>query len=76
MHGFTSEEFKSYLYLQGIRHILSAPYHPSTNGLAENAVHNFKRSCGNFQGEEIQVKLDKFLIKYRQTISYYYWCFT
>ncbi len=65
--GFTSEEFESYLYLQGIRHVLSAPYHPSTNGLAENAVRNFKRSCGNFQGEEIQVKLDKFLFKYRLT---------
>ena len=31
---FTSDEFETFMKLNGIRHIKSAPYHPSTNGLA------------------------------------------
>lgn len=30
-----SEEFQSFLCMNGIQHIQSAPYHPSTDGLAE-----------------------------------------
>ncbi len=32
---FTSDEFKKFMHANGVRHITSAPYHPSTNGLAE-----------------------------------------
>ena len=35
---FTSSEFKRFLQQNGIRHSTCAPYHPSTNGLAEHAV--------------------------------------
>ena len=38
-----SEKFKSYLQQNGIRHTLSPPYHPSTNGQAEAYVKTFKR---------------------------------
>ncbi len=33
--SFTSDEFKKFMQKNGIRHVTSAPYHLSTNGLAE-----------------------------------------
>ncbi len=41
--SFVSSEFKTFLQLNGIRNITSAPYHPSTNGLAERAVQTVKQ---------------------------------
>ena len=36
--SLVSLKFKKFLQLNRIHHITSAPYHPSTNGLAERAV--------------------------------------
>ncbi|KAI2646093.1 Transposon Ty3-I Gag-Pol polyprotein [Labeo rohita] len=35
-----SEEFEAFMKANGIHHIRSAPYHPSTNGLAERFKHS------------------------------------
>ena len=66
---FVSEEMKFFLESNGIQHARSAPYHPSTNGLAERMVQSFKYSM-KAAGEEtatIQKKLDNFLLTYRNT---------
>ena len=41
--NFVSSEFKSFLQKNGIKHIISAPCHPSTNRLVERAVQTFKQ---------------------------------
>ena len=61
---FTSQEFKIFMTQNGILHITSAPYHPSTNGLTERAVQIIKQALKRIQGSSIQEKLSKFLFQY------------
>ena len=62
--SFTSDEFKRFVKGNGIKHVTSAPYHPSTNGLAERAVQTVKRGLRCTQGSSMQEKLLKFLFNY------------
>ena len=41
---FTSQEFKDFTRNSGVRHITTAVYKPSTNGLAEKMVHTLKKA--------------------------------
>ena len=41
---FTSEEFKHFMITNGVKHKRSAPFHPSTNGLAERFVKTYKQA--------------------------------
>ena len=64
---FTSQEFRDFMTRNGIVHITSAPYHPSTNGLAERAVQSFKLGIERIKGNSIQDRLSTFLFQYRIT---------
>ena len=47
--SFTSDEFKTFACKNGIKHVTSAPYHPSTNDQAERAVQTLKRGLKHTQ---------------------------
>ncbi|KAK3508286.1 hypothetical protein QTP70_019513, partial [Hemibagrus guttatus] len=42
--AFTSAKFQKFARLNGIRHITTAPYHPSSNGQAECMVQTTKEA--------------------------------
>lgn len=70
--AFTSDEFEKYCELNGITHFKSAPFHPSSNGAAENSVKTFKRAiekmvCENPK-EELHTHLQRYLFNYRNSI--------
>lgn len=63
-----SEEFKAFMRDIGARHVVTAPYHPSTNGLAERFVQTLKSALRKSPpGESVEVTLHKFLLAYRNT---------
>ena len=61
---FSSKEFKDFIQNNGIRHVTSAPYKPSTNGLAERMIQTFKLALSKSK-EHWGSFLDSFLFKYR-----------
>ena len=66
---FTAEEFAAFMKVNGIKHIRSTPYHPSTNGLVERFVQTFKRAmrAGESEGKSMEHRLANFLLTYRST---------
>ena len=63
---FTSALFNQFCKKNGIHHKLSAPYHPSTNGEAEQFVQTFKYSM-KANENDLQIALCQFLMKYRSS---------
>lgn len=66
---FTSKEFATFLSTDGVEHIFSAPYHPSSNGAAENAVKTIKTVIKKavLEKSNIQDTIQTFLLYYRNT---------
>ncbi|UYV62952.1 K02A2.6-like [Cordylochernes scorpioides] len=65
--GFTSEEFRQFMTRNGIRHLRNAPFHPSSNGLAERAVQTIKTGLKKVQQGSISQRLAEILLGYRRT---------
>ena len=64
---FTSVEFEKFMENNGIRHLHSPPYHPSTNGLAERSVQTFKRAMEKNKDGSISTRVARFLFSFRRT---------
>jgi len=65
---FCSKQFTDFVNKNGIKHIFSALYQPSTNDLAERAVQTMKQALHQMQGPgSVEDKLSRFLFKYRIT---------
>jgi len=62
---FRSKEFQAFTRENGIRHIFSAPYQPSSNSLAERVIQTMKQTLHQMQGSgTIADKLSRFLFMY------------
>lgn len=66
---FIAEEFAAFLKQNGVKHVKCAPYHPSSNGLAERFVRTFKEAmkAGERDGLPLTHRLENFLLLYRAT---------
>ena len=66
---FVSAEFETFMRNNGIKHIRCAPYHPSSNGLAERFIQTFKKAmlAGDREGCDLKYQLCQFLLKYRSS---------
>ena len=64
---FRSEEFGNFLRRNGVRQTFVAPYHPSSNGLAERAVQVVKQGLRKLRdcGQSIENKLNIVLFQHR-----------
>ncbi|XP_055017905.1 LOW QUALITY PROTEIN: uncharacterized protein K02A2.6-like [Boleophthalmus pectinirostris] len=64
---FVSAEFQEFMRKNGIEHITSAPYHPSSNGCAERAVQTIKSMMKKAGESSIHTKVSRVLFSYRIT---------
>ena len=63
----TSEEFDHFLPVDCVKHILSSPYHPSTNGAVEWFVGSLKQALRSVNSADLHFNLMSFLMTYRTT---------
>ena len=64
---FASREFAAFMKSNGIKHTLSAPFHPQSNGEAENFVKTVKAGLKSFKSGSVETNLARFLMSYRVT---------
>ena len=69
--AFVSYELAEFLRNNGISNLRSAPHHPKINGEAKGFVGTFQKAVkcsGNGTREELELRLQQFLLKYRTTL--------
>ena len=65
---FPSMEFKQFVSANGVNHRRVPPYHPSSNGAAENLVRSVKRFLEKAdKSASMQTRISRFLASYRNT---------
>ena len=64
---FKSSEFEEFCRLNGIQHVTSAPLRPASNGAAERAVQTVKAGLRKTEGRDMETRLYRFLLHYRDT---------
>ena len=67
---FNSIEFNTFLTSNGIEHTTSAPYHPQSNGQAENSVKyaKTKLKCAFCENIDVSLALNRILFDYRNSV--------
>ena len=71
--AFTSNEFRQFMAQNGIKHVTSAPYHPSSNGQAERAV---QTSYGTYGRHSDSGKNFQIFILISSHPAHHYWYVT
>lgn len=68
---FQSLEFKLFIRLNGVKHVLTPPYHPASNGAAERSIRIVKEALSKqvIQGTvgKSMKQIANFLLRYRTT---------
>jgi len=62
---FVNAVMKQFLKANGVRHITAAPYHPSSNGLAEQAIETCKAAINKMSSGTLETKIQHFLLNYQ-----------
>lgn len=68
--AFTAEAFQNFCKENGLKHITTPPYHPASNGQAENWVKSVKIALKKLLAEQsgnMEVSLLRYLFDYRAT---------
>lgn len=71
---FVSEEMSEFLSMNGIQHKTSAPFHPATNGQAENCVKSFKIGIQKLLRDRqnnclsLETLVSRYLFSYRNSV--------
>ena len=65
--SFTSQEFQTFLKQNGIQHVRTSAYHPSSNGLAERYVQTVKQGLRKITLGSMESRVARLFSRYRVT---------